>query len=275
MDNPAADLHLLRILNTPPRGISSTTASVIIDKSRELRKSVWDTLLDERLAEDCSERSMAAIRSFTSLMRKYLAQFAAAREPHAAVLRRFLEEIGYGEYIMRTCKTEEERLQREAAVDELLVTMNSLQPSPGKLTDLLAGICLDDSREEEDDLEGKSGVCLITMHAAKGLEFPVVYIVGVEQGLLPHSRSVDEGNLDEERRLLYVGITRAQEKLTLSYCSKRVRYGKEENCAPSEFIEEIPGNLYEFVDYDALMAEPATEEECMNFFDSMRELLND
>ena len=113
------------------------------------------------------------------------------------------------------------------------------------------------------------------MHAAKGLEFPHVYIVGVEDGLLPHNRSVDEGNLDEERRLFYVGITRARERLTMTYCAKRTRYGTEERCKPSCFIMEIPNRLYEFVDYDVLMKTPLSEEECADAISSFRSLLDD
>ena len=132
-----------------------------------------------------------------------------------------------------------------------------------------------DNDRDDDDIEAKSGVCLITMHAAKGLEFPQVYIVGVEDGLLPHTRSVDEGNLDEERRLFYVGITRARERLTMTYCAKRTRYGAEERCKPSCFIMEIPNRLYEFVDYDVLMKTPLSEEECVDAIASLRSLLDD
>ena len=88
-------------------------------------------------------------------------------------------------------------------------------------------------RDKDDDLEGKKGVCLITLHAAKGLEFPHVYLVGLEEGILPHKRSLEEGTRDEERRLLYVGITRAKETLSLSYCYTRKRYGDALPCYPS------------------------------------------
>ena len=274
MDNPAADLHLLRILNTPPRGISANTANLVIDRSREIRKSIWETLLDEGLLADCSDRSQASIRAFTELISRYREAFAASERDFAELLAEFLEEIEYEDYLSRSCKTDEERAQRQAAVDDVKNALRQFWNPGRKLTDFLAGLSLDDDRDE-DDIESKSGVCLITMHAAKGLEFLHVYIVGVEQGLLPHTRSVDEGNLDEERRLFYVGITRAQERLTLTYCAKRSRYGKEEKCAPSCFINEIPNGLFEYVDYDELMKQPASEDECLSFFDSMRELLED
>lgn len=274
MDNPDADLHLLRIFNTPPRGIGANTASFAIDRSRELKKSIWATLHDLSFLADCSAKSQASIQAFTELVARYREMFVQSERCFADVLQDFLTEVDYESYLARTCKTEEERGQRQAAVDDMKSALRQFWLPGLKLTDFLAGISLDDDRDE-DDIESKSGVCLITMHAAKGLEFPHVYIVGVEQGLLPHNRSVDEGNLDEERRLFYVGITRAQERLTLTYCAKRSRYGKEERCAPSCFIEEIPRQYYEFTDYEELMTKPATEEECLSFFDSMRAMLDD
>ena len=274
MDNPDADLHLLRILNTPPRGISANTAGFAIDRSRELKKSIWETLQDDAFLADCSTRSQTSIQAFTELVGRYREAFAQSEQNFADVLQEFLTEVDYEGYLSRSCKTEEERAQRQAAVDDVKTALRQFWLPGHKLTDFLAGLSLDDDRDD-DDIESKSGVCLITMHAAKGLEFPHVYIVGVEQGLLPHTRSVDEGNLDEERRLFYVGITRAQERLTLSYCARRSRYGKEERCAPSCFIQEIPSHHYEFTDYDELMTKPASEEECFSFFDSMRAMLDD
>ncbi len=274
MDNPDADLHLLRVLNTPPRGISANTASFAIDWSRDNKKSLWATLLDLSFLAECSVRSQNCIAAFTELVTRYGTEFAQSERPFADILQDFLRETGYEEYIARTCKTENEQQKRLAAIDDIKVALRQFWLPGHKLTDFLAGICLDDDRKE-DDIEGKSGVCLITMHAAKGLEFPHVYIVGVEEGLLPHTRSVDEGNLDEERRLFYVGMTRAQERLTMTYCSKRSRYGKEECCQPSCFIREIPQKLFDFVDYDKMMKSPATEEQCADFFADMRALLQD
>ncbi len=271
--NPDADLHLLRILNTPPRGISTVTAGDLIQKSRELHKSVWRTMGDAAAMLSLNERARNAVSTFAQLLNKYREAFSQPQKPAADLTSDLLRDIEYPAFLSRSCKTDEERLRREAAIDELLNTLRQAAPAPGKLHEFLASVSLDD--EKEEDIEKKKGVCLITMHAAKGLEFPRVYIVGVEQGLLPHSRSVDEGNLDEERRLFYVGITRAQLRLTLTYCTHRTRYGKQENCAPSPFLAEIPSNLYVFSDYDKLLNEPADEITCKKFFASMQELLNE
>ena len=272
MDNPDADLHLLRVLNTPPRGISETTASFAIDWSRDNKKSVWATLLDLSFLTECSTRSQNSIQAFTDLVTRYGTEFAESERPFIDILTDFLNETGYEDYIARNCKTEEEKQRRLAAIDDIKTALRQFWLPGHKLTDFLSGICLDDDRDD-DDIEKKSGVCLITMHAAKGLEFPHVYIVGVEEGLLPHTRSVDEGNLDEERRLFYVGITRARERLTMTYCAKRRRYGAEERCNPSSFIHEIPMQMYEFVDYEELMKAPATEEECEDFFADIHRML--
>lgn len=274
MDNPDADLHLLRILNTPARGISPNTAGFAIDWSRDNKKSLWATLLDLSFLSECSTRSQNAIGSFTDLITRFGTEFAESERPFADILADLIKEIGYEEHLTRACKTDDERLRRLSAIDDIKTALRQFWLPGHKLTDFLAGISLDDDRDE-DDIEKKSGVCLITMHAAKGLEFPHVYIVGVENGLLPHNRSVDEGNLDEERRLFYVGITRARERLTMTYCARRSRYGKEERCAPSCFIAEIPDKLYEFVDYDKLMKQPSSTEACEEFFSDLRSLLSD
>ena len=274
MDNPDADLHLLRVLNTPPRGISPTTASFAIDWSRDNKKSLWATLVDISFLSECSTRSQNCITAFTDIVTHYGSEFAASERPFVEILEEFLKEIEYEEYISRTCKTEEEKHRRLAAIDDIKVALRQFWLPGHKLTDFLAGICLDNDRDD-DDIEKKSGVCLITMHAAKGLEFPQVYIVGVEEGLIPHTRSVDEGSLDEERRLFYVGITRARERLTMTYCAKRSRYGQEERCLPSGFIKEIPSTLYEYVDYEKLMKAPVSQEEQEDFFASIRSMLAD
>jgi superfamily I DNA/RNA helicase len=132
----------------------------------------------------------------------------------------------------------------------------------------LEQITLDTEREEEDESRGDA-VTLITMHSCKGLEFPHVCIVGLEDGLLPHARSKAEGTLDEERRLFYVAITRAMQTLTISHCVGRRKYGQILPCHPSPFLKELPPELVECADEKA--KQPVTTESGKLLFDAIRE----
>ena len=140
---------------------------------------------------------------------------------------------------------------------------------------LAVEISLNDEREDrnEEDIMQKKGVCLITMHASKGLEFPIVYLPGCEQGILPHKRSYDEGRVDEERRLFYVGLTRAMKKLTLSYVRWRMKYGEKQAQLPSPFLKELDRTYVEEQDYGKHMQEPVTAEESASFISGLRAML--
>ena len=147
----------------------------------------------------------------------------------------------YLEDLRRTCKTPEEALSRETNVGEMLRSFDQFESkSTEGLRGFLDQILLRQEREESDDGLDDPGVTLITLHAAKGLEFPHVYLIGLEEGLLPHDRSKMEGTVDEERRLLYVGITRAQKTLSMSWCGHRIKYGSPMPGTASSFIKELP-----------------------------------
>src|SRR5581483_9649109 len=135
----------------------------------------------------------------------------------------------------------------------------------------LEQLTLDNEREEESK-EAGDAVTLITMHSCKGLEFPHVHIVGMEDGLLPHSRSKVEGTLDEERRLFYVAITHAMQTLTISHCAARKKYGQMQPCHPSQFLKELPPELVELADEKA--SQPVTVNSGKNLFDAMRSALD-
>jgi superfamily I DNA/RNA helicase len=115
---------------------------------------------------------------------------------------------------------------------------------------------------------------LITLHASKGLEFPSVFLVGLEEGVLPHQRSVVEGTKDEERRLLYVGITRAQQRLAMTYCTVRMKWGQQVSCQPSSFILELDDEHLIHTTYDDIMGAEADEEELGNFFGGLKSFLD-
>src|SRR5213079_403377 len=130
-------------------------------------------------------------------------------------------------------------------------------PAAERLEAFLEDLMLDADREEEKENEGDA-VTLITIHSCKGLEFPHVYIVGLEDGLLPHSRSKVEGTLDEERRLFYVGITRAMQTLAISHCTSCKKYGQLAPCHPSPFLKELPAELVEHA--NERYKEPVTQD---------------
>ena len=272
IENPQADEYLLRILNTPPRGISELTSHLAIDWSREHGNSVWAALQDDEFLATLSTRARNSVLEFNDLIARYIDLFQDKETDFGDALEQLIEETGFSEYVTRLCKTEAEIQKRLVSIGDVKASLRNFW-QPGKtLRDYLAQVTLD-KEDNDDDVENKPGVCLITMHAAKGLEFPVVYLVGLEEGILPHKRSLEDGNCDEERRLLYVGITRAQEKLMLTYCATRLRYGDRMPCQRSSFLSEIPPHLMDYSKWEDLMNAEATEEESGNFFDSLRSML--
>jgi superfamily I DNA/RNA helicase len=269
--HPEADVALLRVLNTPPRGIASGTATLLLDYSREMGISVWSAMWEERFLGELSTRAAAAVRKFAGELTELRDAFAAEARKAPRVLRKFLEEAGYIDWLMRNCKTEQEGNQRREAIGELMTALTDALARGETLQHFVDTAALD--KEPEDDLETKQGVTLITLHASKGLEFPIVFLVGVEEGILPHQRSLEDGTKDEERRLFYVGITRAQQKLYLTFCGMRKKWGETVLCQPSSFINELDFAWIEETDYEEMMNAEASPDELQDFFGGMRAML--
>ncbi len=272
IDNPDLDLPLLRVLNTPPRGIGNTTSMAAVEWSREKDQGIWKTLTDEDFLAQLSTKVVTAIRSFIEQAEKARRRIVDG-ENAGVVVNEWLIEMDFIEWLMRQCKTDKEKDTRREAVSETVASITNAIKKGKSLGDFLDRAALDTDRD--DDLDKKSGVTLITLHAAKGLEYPVVYLVGLEEGILPHKRSVEEGTRDEERRLLYVGITRAKERMTMTYCSTRVKWGKEEACEPSSFIPELKEDWIQEEDYDDIMGAEASDDELRGFFSGMAAMLEE
>jgi DNA helicase-2/ATP-dependent DNA helicase PcrA len=274
LHNPRDDVNLLRIINTPARGIGSTTIELAIQESREAGKSVFETLQTPAFLGLVSNKTRTAIEAFVRLIDEYE---TAAQQPLAdlsQVAGRLLADTGYLEDLRRTCKTPEEALDREENVREMVRALEEYQARSSEgLAGFLAETVLDREREEKKSGD-RDGVTLITLHAAKGLEFRHVFLVGVEEGILPHDRSKLEGSLDEERRLLYVGMTRARQSLTLTHCSTRMRYGSASPCTPSSFLKEIDGRFIERVNFHTIANAPASEGTARSHFARMKQLLS-
>lgn len=272
LDDPEADVPLLRVLNAPPRGIGQATAILATDYSREIGASVWRALTDEGFLSQLSTKVRNSIEAFTTQILTAKMKVDAKVMPANHVLREFLDEIEYLPWLQRGCKTENEMQQRQEGIGEVLTELSKALERGKSLRKFLDDSALASDRED-DDLEKKSGATLITLHASKGLEFPSVFLVGLEEGVLPHQRSVTEGTKDEERRLLYVGITRAQQKLAMSYCTVRTQWGQLVSCQPSSFIGELDDEHLIHTTYDDIMGAEADDEELGNFFGGLKDFL--
>ncbi len=270
--NPDDDVSLLRIINTPARGISATTTERALALSVDNKCSLFRALQSEEFLGSVTTRTRESIGEFTALLDRYETRVHTPLADHAETMAALLEETGYLADLKRTCRTPDEALSRETNVRDMIEDLRRFQERSRDdgLQGFLDEVSLDQDREEENDNDDKRGVTLITLHAAKGLEFPHVYLIGLEEGLLPHDRSKVEGNVDEERRLLYVGITRAMRTLTLTHCRSRLKFGSAMPCTPSSFIKEFPPDLIEHVNLAKLLSAPVEETTAKSRFAQMR-----
>jgi DNA helicase-2/ATP-dependent DNA helicase PcrA len=269
--SPDNDVPLLRILNAPNRGIGQSSALLATDWSREKNQSVWQALCDPFFTTTIGPKSRSAIEDFVALISAAKNQIDLSKENPADVLAELITEIEYLPWIERSCKSESERQQRGESIASIIDSLRQHVAKGKKLQTFLDDSALASDRED-DDIDKKKGATLITLHASKGLEFPIVYLVGLEEGFLPHSRSISEGTKDEERRLLYVGITRAQESLTLTYCTVRMKWGQKSGCQPSSFISEIDEKYIEHTSFDDIQNTEMTDDDLSDFFASMNNI---
>jgi len=272
--NPDDDINLLRIINNPPRGIGGTSIGIATEHSRELEISLSEVLQSEEYQKKLPQRSRSSVKKFIDMLEDYRSPMMASHSGFGSLFSQLVDEIDFVDYLGRTCKTDAEREQRKLNVADFLTSLRDYDSSGRKngLQGFLDDISLQQDREDDDD---GPGVNLITLHAAKGLEFPVVYLVGLEEGVLPHKRSLEEGTKEEERRLLYVGMTRAMERLTMSFCSIRVRYGEEVYCERSSFLDEMDPQYVDVLSNDELSSGPVEENEAMAYFARMKEMLDE
>ncbi len=272
--SPDADVPLLRILNAPNRGIGQSSAVLATEWSRDHHESVWQALCDPNFTYSLGAKTRHAIEEFVALIAGAKNRIELNHENPADVLHGLIKEIEYLPWIERGCKTDNERQQRGEGIQMVIDSLRAHAAKGKKLQSFLDDSALASDRED-DDLEKKQGATLITLHASKGLEFPIVFLVGLEEGFLPHTRSIAEGTKDEERRLLYVGITRAQDNLTMTYCSKRIKWGQETGCQPSSFIGELDDEHIDFTTYDDILGAEPSSDELDNFFGNLKGMLND
>lgn len=242
MTNVDDDSAFLRIVNTPRREIGSATLQKLGEWANLRNKSLFRASFDLGLAETLSGRGLKSLQGFTEWFSSIIQ--LSEREPLTAV-RDLIRGIDYESWLYESSASTKAAEMRMKNVNMLFQWMTEMLSGseldePMTLTQVVTRFTLRDMMERGESEEELDQVQLMTLHASKGLEFPYVYLVGMEEGLLPHQSSIDENNIDEERRLAYVGITRAQKELTFTLCRERRQYGEINRPEPSRFLLELP-----------------------------------
>ncbi|MCW8931159.1 MAG: DNA helicase Rep [Gammaproteobacteria bacterium] len=251
--NPDDDNAFLRIINTPRRQIGSATIEKLSHYATQSNTGLLAACNHLALNEYMTEKSAHRLNEFSNWLER-LQRSTHDDSPDASnpikVVEQLIIDIDYDTWLFETSNNEKQAEKRIENVNELIAWLQRLYENEpeSSLEDLVSKmILLDIMERNEEDSEGDQ-VALMTMHASKGLEFPYVYIVGMEEDLLPHRTSIEEENIEEERRLCYVGITRAQKELTFSLTSKRKQYGEMIDSEPSRFLDELPQEDLEWLD---------------------------
>lgn len=247
INHPRDETSLRRIINTPPRGISDAVVEKLVETTSQRATKLWEVISHpESLPKSIPVKAVAAITAFRQFISDAREQLNSGQSL-SDWARALISHIDYKAEIRRHFSNVEEQEQRWSNVEEVINAVagyerEATQPS---LDTFLDEVSLGD-RQFDDGKEkqlARNAVVLMTYHSAKGLEFPQVYMVGMEEGILPHHRSVaaSEQAVEEERRLCYVGITRAKERLTMTMCQTRFKWGKPRDTIPSRFLFEVIG----------------------------------
>ncbi|SQI44325.1 ATP-dependent DNA helicase rep [Leminorella richardii] len=242
LTNPDDDSAFLRIVNTPRREIGAATLEKLGNWAMGRSVSLYRASFDVGLSQSLTGRGLEALQRFSHWIDGVAK--TAEREPVAAV-RDLIHGMDYESWLYETSPSAKAAEMRMKNVNQLFGWMTEMLEGsdldePMTLDQVVGRFTLRDMMERGESDEELDQVQLMTLHASKGLEFPYVYLVGMEEGLLPHQSSIDEDNVDEERRLAYVGITRAQKALTFTLCRERRQFGELVRPEPSRFLLELP-----------------------------------
>ncbi len=259
--NQDDDAAFLRVINTPKREIGPTTLEKLGAYANERHISLFAASTELGLAQKLPDKAMHRLGKF----RDWVIDTADRIEQGDTftVIEQFIDQIGYSQYLKEESKTKEAADRKIKNVYELIEWLKRIadKQTDGQkpLAEIVAKIMLMDILERSQEDEANDQVSLMTLHAAKGLEFPHVFLIGIEENILPHQNSIETDNIEEERRLAYVGITRAQRTCTFSYCTQRKRYGEIAECEPSRFLSELPSDDLEWVNKKQLAPEVIKE----------------
>jgi ATP-dependent DNA helicase Rep len=265
--NPDDDAAFLRIINTPRRELGPSTLEKLGAYADQRKISLFAASTEIGLSQTLSGKSQARLQKFND----WLVATAERIESGDifAEIEKMIDEIDYKNWLRENSKTSDSAERKMKNVLELIAWLKRIaekeSAKPKPLAELIANIMLMDILERSQEEEASDQVSLMTLHSAKGLEFKHVFLVGVEENILPHQNTIEsDGNdgtsgIEEERRLAYVGITRAQRTLTFSYCTHRKKYGDITECQPSRFLNELPPDELEWVNKSQLPSEVVKE----------------
>ncbi|MAA74836.1 MAG: ATP-dependent DNA helicase Rep [Salinisphaeraceae bacterium] len=248
--NPEDDAAFLRIVNLPRREIGPSTLEQLARYAGERGLGLYAAARGAALSGAVGSRGGRRLEQFANWLQQ-MAQLGQS-EPPDGLLRQIIQDVDYRNWLRESATNPRQAEKRMENVEDFLQWVSRIADSEadkGKTADLgtvVTRLGIMDLLEQRDDGREADQVHLLTLHAAKGLEFNHVFLAGVEEGLIPHQTSLDEGNLEEERRLMYVGITRARRSLTMTYCRQRKRARQMLDCEPSRFLAELPDHLVEW-----------------------------
>jgi len=257
--NPKDDNAFIRSINTPRRGIGAGALEALSEVAKLEDCSLFEAINSPQLHSHLSPKRQGAVKQFEYWLSGVME--LAETEAPIKVIDQILDEIDYQDWITKQSASPEQAEMRWRNVEDLLKWVRNIaQKDPEKtLVDVVSDISLMGILEKNEDDSNGNVVSLMTLHAAKGLEFPHVTIVGMEEEILPHRTSIEDDMVEEERRLFYVGITRAKRELVLSYANQRKRYGEEMECKPSRFLDEL--DEQHIVWEDKIANDPERQEE--------------
>lgn len=251
LSNPDDDNAFLRTINTPRREIGSSTIEAVNQYASERQCSLYSAIGEFGIEQKLNDKALDKLRRFTSWADNLRRQLHNADDP-IPLIKEMLEDIDFETWLVNTSNTPNQAEKRMKNVwqliDSIQKMLNKAQENQDEMSfeEVVSKLLLRDLLERQNEEEETNEVQLMTLHAAKGLEFPHVFIIGLEEELLPHRNSIESNNIEEERRLMYVGITRAKQTLTLTLTSKRKQFGEIIESTPSRFIDELPSDDVEW-----------------------------
>ncbi len=252
--NPDDDAAFLRIVNTPRREIGTTTLTKLAGYANKRNISLFDASQELGLTTVLNGKSLARVEMFGKLLLDWAKQADELMGAEViSFIRQLIEKTEYDNWLHESAATPRQAEKKIAQVRDLLLWIERIiekaineNGEHLKLDKIVSYMTLMDMMEKNEGEVEQNQISLMTLHASKGLEFPHVFLIGMEEELLPHAQNLESPGLEEERRLAYVGITRAEKSLTISYAKKRKKYGETINCKHSRFLDELPLELLQW-----------------------------